>query len=407
MGVGWSFTFGDRLHPIPARSSGDDAGGNDYEFTEQTRSVGNSTVITGYVTPDGIHGSFTHPTSSSYQFVSSTGMTYSFDFQGTEFKLDKITDRNGNYLSISPAAVGPNSTQSVYSNGGTAPLVTYIRNANGEVSSVMDDTGRTWSFTYVVDPEQFQNATEYQLASVTNPAGGVTSYVYNPNNYKLATTVDADGAATNYAYDASGRCTTVTDALGVVQSFSYDATDLDTVSTDGRGFATTYHYDAESEPVEIDYPDGSNEKQIWANGELLEKTDALGHTTSYGYDLSGDVTQTIDADGIDTFSTFNSFGEPLTVSQNYDMRTTSYSYDADGNCTQIVDPLGNVTSMTYQSNGLELSETRPLGNVSGSDGLYTTMYGYNASGQVTLASSPLGAPTPTSAWAYAYDARAI
>ncbi|MBO4469054.1 MAG: hypothetical protein J5740_01570, partial [Bacteroidales bacterium] len=76
-----------------------------------------------------------------------------------------------------------------------------------------------------------------------------------------------------------------------------------------------------------------------ANGRyLLSKTDALGHTTTY--------------------SNYNKFGKPTTVT-DYRNRSTTYTYDSWGNLTQVSHPDGGVEQMTTAWGG---------------DGLYTVTH---------------------------------
>jgi RHS repeat-associated protein len=104
-------------------------------------------------------------------------------------------------------------------------------------------------------------------------------------------------------------------------------------------------------------------------GNVLSKTDELGHITSYTYDSNQNllsVSQQANSGYATTSYTYNSFGEPLTVT----------------------DPLGNVTTNTYDTHGNLLTVTTPApnSNTAGS----VTQFVYNSLGEMTQITDPRG-----------------
>ena len=119
-------------------------------------------------------------------------------------------------------------------------------------------------------------------------------------------------------------------------------------------------------------------------GNVLSNTDELQRKTFFTYDADGNVTsetQHLDPNTpVTTSYTYNSFGEPLTVTDPLGVgHTTTNAYDANGNLksvsspspdgttaasvtqfvydpkgqlTQIIDPLQNNTWLTYYPTGL-------------------------------------------------------
>jgi YD repeat-containing protein len=88
-------------------------------------------------------------------------------------------------------------------------------------------------------------------------------------------------------------------------------------------------------------------------GNVILKTDELGHTTSYSYDSNQNllsVSRQANSGYATTSYTYNSFGEPLTVT----------------------DPLGNVTTNTYDTHGNLLTVTTPAPNGMTSPSFCTT-----------------------------------
>jgi RHS repeat-associated protein len=150
------------------------------------------------------------------------------------------------------------------------------------------------------------------------------------------------------------------------------------------------------------------------NGDVLTQTDALGHTGTYTYDASSNMTSvskplTASAGEVTTY-TYNSFGEPLTVTDPlgnvttnaYDANgnllsitspapngttaasVTQFTYDAMGELTQITDPVGRIVNLTYTATGMVQSIT--LNN----DPTETTQYGYDTQGNRTSVVDPTG-----------------
>jgi RHS repeat-associated protein len=103
-------------------------------------------------------------------------------------------------------------------------------------------------------------------------------------------------------------------------------------------------------------------------GNVILKTDELGHTTSYTYDSNQNllsVSRQANSGYATTSYTYNSFGEPLTVT----------------------DPLGNVTTNTYDTHGNLLTVTTPAPN--GNTAASVTQFAYNSLGELTQITDPL------------------
>ena len=141
------------------------------------------------------------------------------------------------------------------------------------------------------------------------------------------------------------------------------------------------------------------------NGNVLTYTNEAGRNTTYTYDGNNNVTsQSARLDlntTVTTTYTYNSFGEPLTVTDplgntttnTYDTKgnlltvttpapnsttpasVTQFAYDLKGQLTQITDPLSHVTTLTYTPAGLIATITDAQQNV--------TTYQYDTHGNRT------------------------
>jgi RHS repeat-associated protein len=104
-------------------------------------------------------------------------------------------------------------------------------------------------------------------------------------------------------------------------------------------------------------------------GNVLTKTDELGHITSYTYDPNGNVA---------------SVTVPISAGVN---ATTQYTYNSFGEVLTATDPLGKVTTNTYDNNGNLLTVTTPAPN--GSTAASVTTFTYDTKGELLTIKDPL------------------
>jgi len=156
-----------------------------------------------------------------------------------------------------------------------------------------------------------------------------------------------------------------------------------------------------------------------ASGDLVRSSDPLSHTTTYGYDPIGRLTSKVGPDGnapganpisYTTTMTYNAFGQTTAITDplghvttdGYDPnqnlitttdalgRQTAYGYDLANERTGVTRPDGTALSTAYDGDGNVITQTDALGRAS--------TYTYDALNRRTSTTDPLGRST-----AYGYD----
>ena len=122
----------------------------------------------------------------------------------------------------------------------------------------------------------------------------------HPNAYDALTD---DGEGIRYEYDSDGNNIRIHYPDGGCERIFYDAEGkrtkhvmpeyYDPILDDGIG--TSYEYDFAGRLAKIILPDGTVEAEYGydLSGNILTKTDALGHTSYYAYDLRGNLTRSL------------------------------------------------------------------------------------------------------------------
>lgn len=274
---------------------------------------------------------------------------------------------------------------------------TYDAQGNLLTRSVVDlatNDAQTWTYTY--------NSIG-QVLTVDGPrtdVSDVTTYTYNAcasggGCGQLATVTDAAGNVTSFlTYDADGKPLTISDPNGAVTTLVYDARKRLVSRTIGTE-TTSFEYWPTGLLKKMILPDGSYVSYAYdAAHRLVGISDAEGNRISYTLDAAGNRTQVDVYDSSNALSTthrwvFNAAGR---VHQDIGAinQTVTNEYDASSNLIATTDPLGRFTSFDYDALN-RLSETSDA--IGG-----TTRFSYDSRDNL------LGVIDPRSlATSYAYD----
>ncbi|WP_163573766.1 RHS repeat protein [Fodinicola feengrottensis] len=246
---------------------------------------------------------------------------------------------------------------------GATTTVSYFHNG-GDIASVTDPAGAVTSYTY----DGVGQTLTQKENSDTFPNGLITSYTYNkagqvtseadpgvtnritgavhtanistsyaPDGQLLSqTTADVTGGdaprTTSVTYDDHGLAATSTDPLGKITSYSYDGYGRRTSETDPSGQTTAYTYDAEGRPLDQILKDYTGDP----NSPSPKKDLVISHRV---YDVTGKLTYLQDSNGNWTYYVYYDNGLLNAVGRIDQADTTVFwqqvnGYDADGNLTE-------------------------------------------------------------------------
>ncbi len=243
---------------------------------------------------------------------------------------------------------------------------------------------------------------------VTRPMGGATSFAYDlpglldrtPTLVHQAT--DPRGFATTYTLDAYGSPLSIVDPLGQTTTMTWDPDDVVVLTrTDANGATTTFTYDEhanlETELIQVRDVDGVVHAYGLVNSylppsafdppylkeRLASRTDRNGHTTTFEYDLHGNLLRTtVVGTTVETRHTYLENGDRASTTDP-NGNTTLYAYDPLGNLAVTRDPLGGETTTTWNARSLPVERHDALGRI--------TAFTYDTLGRLTSTSRPLGA----------------
>lgn len=339
--------------------------------------------------------------------------TYTYDPLGRRLSE---TRPNGNVEGAEPTA---HTTTFTYDEAGnrlssTDPLGherKWTFDADGNVLTTTDANSHTTTYAYdaanqrvsVERPDGQIQRTEYDadgnISARIDGLGRETSYTYTPRD-QLATSTDPRGRQKEYRYYQDGKLRLEIDPQGRAIFYGYDPADqLVEVEYEGEGMTNlAFEYDPNGQRTSMIDGTGESAYEYDSLGRLTKVVDGHGDTTTYGYDLAGNVTEIGYPNGKAVVQAFDDAGR-MTSTSDWLGNTVKFGYDADSNLTRKTFPIesGNVDEFEFDdadrlSGVLDSSEAEPLASLE---------YRRDGVGQVTSLSQK-GLPGPETE-AYEYD----
>ena len=220
------------------------------------------------------------------------------------------------------------------------------------------------------DGECLESSTRYDLKDRathrTNPAGGVTRYLYDRNDrlrkeispYGYEPESD-DGAGVSYTYDSRGNRLRTTNALGeVVQEFSYNLRNQPVIQKDTFGNRTELSYELDGKIKDVRRLGNGNRNhqrilqqyEYNARGQITGVVDGNQNPISYDVDSWGRITGIGFADGVKEGYEYTPAGQ---VSRTIDGNgnAVQYRYNSLGKVSERTDQLGFTETFRYDEEG--------------------------------------------------------
>ena len=216
------------------------------------------------------------------------------------------------------------------------------------------------------DGECLESSTRYDLKDRathrTNPAGGVTRYLYDRND-RLRKEISPygyependDGAGAAYTYDSRGNRLRTTNALGeVVQELSYNLRNQPVIQKDTFGNRTELSYELDGKIKDV-RRSGNHQRTLQqyeynARGQITGVVDGNRNPISYDVDSWGRITGIGFVDGVKEGYEYTPAGQ---VSRTIDGNgnAVQYRYNSLGKISERIDQLGDTETFRYDEEG--------------------------------------------------------
>ncbi|MFR8121539.1 MAG: hypothetical protein ACLU77_07160 [Waltera sp.] len=216
------------------------------------------------------------------------------------------------------------------------------------------------------DGECLESSTRYDLKDRathrTNPAGGVTRYLYDRND-RLRKEISPygyependDGVGAAYTYDSRGNRIRTTNALGeVVQEFSYNLRNQPVIQKDTFGNRTELSYELDGKIKDV-RRSGNHQRILQqyeynARRQITGVVDGNRNPISYDVDSWGRITGIGFADGVKEGYEYTPAGQ---VSRTIDGNgnAVQYRYNSLGKISERIDQLGFTETFRYDEEG--------------------------------------------------------
>jgi RHS repeat-associated protein len=307
-----------------------------------------------------------------------------------------------------------------------ARSVSYEYDALGRMTRTTDARGNVTQYAYdyrarltqTTDPLSRSTTLSYDeennsVKQMTAADGGISDFVFNYDDTKKTFYSKVQGPAGSagrrteeYTHDRAGDLVKYEVNGRTDLAITRDPAARTESRTNARGFTSVLTKNEFEQTTQVQYPDGAKRSTQYESRWLnpIEMTDELGIKMAYSYDVKGNVTKKVEAQGTSDERTteyeINSAGWPTKITRKGRTETNGavtpdvqwqLQYDAAGQIKQTTDPEGNIRQYVYSRLGQLVKYTDPLNRV--------TTYEVDAQGNLVKVTDALGQVR-----SYAYDA---
>jgi RHS repeat-associated protein len=256
----------------------------------------------------------------------------------------------------------------------------------GSLNFIMDAAGNTTTFSY---------DNQGNLTNTLYPDYYSLTRVYDLLRRVVSTSDSGNNNVTN-TYNNQGLLTTVSNTVGQVQSATYDILDRTTTNVDANGVSVVTTYDNLNRPLTRSYPDSGVEHWVYTTNipGATSYTNQIGNTVLYAYDALNRKINEVDV-GVTTNQFAYDGASDLLILTDGKSQTTTWTYDLYGNVSNKLDAASNIV-LAYQYD----SDNRLTNRYSLAKG--PTVYRYDPVGNLTNVDYSGGTVTMPSVY-LAYD----
>ncbi|MFN2454836.1 MAG: DUF6531 domain-containing protein [Pyrinomonadaceae bacterium] len=299
LGAGWSFVFDDRITLNADTALLTTGSGSALAF----RRIGETQRFVLQIDEPLPHQSFDIADKDTI-IERANGLTRTYTKLGEAYRLTRISDPNGNAITI--RFDDRANVKQIASNSGATLALEWTDGKDARLLAVTDSTKRR--ITFKQDGQRLRAVTDAAGATWTyNYEGGKLTRAADPLNRTLLqlwydkagrVTEAGDAAGTSlYGYDSAlnpiSRRTVVTDQLGA--AIVYEHTERGAVAAISNDEAQTvrFEYNAANRPVRITNSLGDETTFSFdSQNQLLRQTSSDGADKSFAYDDKGQITST-------------------------------------------------------------------------------------------------------------------
>lgn len=223
--------------------------------------------------------------------------------------------------------------------------VTVTERNDSQITYVHDEKYRDIRHIYRDGEERFEYNQGNQKTLVVDKAGNKTQFGYDQKG-NMTRMINALGSKTEFSYNQANQLTHMgINGITKVRNHYDDAGNLiETTDALGHTYCVTYQ---EKRPIKITKPDGSTQEISHdARGNIVQLIEASGSTIRYAYDDLNRICKTIDGNGNETWYSYDEEDNVISVT-NANGDTRYYEYNESNQVTKIVDFDGSESRREY------------------------------------------------------------